>query len=840
MNTLSREINKSLSLKKLIISSFFLYLFCFSYSQEIRIKCTEEPLNKLLINLRSEYGLMLSFDDTHLSSFKLSCDTALASAEKAIDFLLMGLPLRYEINNGVFIIYTFRIKEKPKKYIISGRITDRTNQETLPFSGIQINNNVLGSDVKGNFSLISTTDSIFNVKISYIGYYILDTIINAGTNYNFKLIPSVIALQEIVVKGLVVARTIQTGSSPGIIRLNHKIAYYLPGNGDNSIFNLLRLQPGILAAGEQSADLIIWGSYEGQSQVIFDGFTIYGMKNFNDNISAVNPFMAKDIKVLKGGFGAEYGERVGGIVDITGVDGNRLATSAQFCINNMTVNGMVSVPFQKKSALLLAYRQTYYDLYNPVMFSTSSYGRGRQNSQADYYLTPDYKFRDINLKYSGSSTNANYYLSLYSGRDNFSYAFDQETFQRTITMDHHEKNNQLGGTAFYGLRWKDKHTSNFIVSFSSLQTARTHNEDIIRTSGQQVTTSIHDSYLLSINEVNGRIENKFSLSEKHQVDAGIGLLNYFTDRDETSMSYSIQDERNNLTLPYFYLQDNINLNKNITIKPGMRLDYHSAADKLFLQPRLSLLYRINDYLRINSAAGIYNQFVAKNMIIETSGNYRLAWSVCDNSEVKVLNSRSLTFGLTYNKKGFIFSAEGYLKSTGAITRFLETDSGTDLYEGDSKTKGVDIFIKKDFKDQTVWVSYTLSKTVEHFPYFPILEYIPAMHDQRHELKLAGLTKFKSFHFSVNYVYGSGFPDPDQLPATVDYPHPYSRLDAAVIYKLSSRKIHLDAGVSVLNILNKENIRYSNYTRIPTDETTTISLYAEAVPLTPAIFLNIYF
>ncbi|MCU0471760.1 MAG: TonB-dependent receptor [Bacteroidales bacterium] len=840
MNTLSREINKSLSLKKLIISSYLLYLFCFSYSQEISIKCTEEPLNQLLINLRSEYGLMLSFDDSHLSSFKLSCDTAFASAEKAIDFLLLGLPLRHEINNGVYIIYPFRIKEKPKKYIISGRITDKTNQETLPFSGIQINNTVLGSDAKGNFSLTSTTDSIFNVKISYIGYYILDTIVNAGTNNNFNLMPSVIALQEVVVKGAVVAQTIQAGSSPGIIRLNHKIAYYLPGNGDNSIFNLLRLQPGILAAGEQSADLIIWGSYEGHSQIIFDGFTLYGMKNFNDNISAINPFMAKDIKVLKGGFGAEYGERVGGIVDITGVDGNRLEPSAQFCINNMTVNGMASIPFQKKSALLLAYRQTYYDLYNPVMFSTSSYGRGRQNSQADYYLTPDYKFRDINLKYSGSSTNTNYYISLYGGRDNFSYAFDQETFQKTITLDHNEKNNQLGGSAFYGLRWKDKHTSNFIASFSSLQTARTHNEDIIRTSGPQVSTSIHNIYDLSINEVNGRIENTFSISEKHQIDAGVGVLNYFTDRDETSMLYSIKDEKINLTLPYFYLQDNINLHKKITIKPGIRLDYHSTAGKIFFQPRLSLLYRINDYLKINSAAGTYNQFVAKNMIIETLGDYRLAWSVCDNNEVSVLSSKSLTCGLTYNKKGFIFSAEGYLKRTGAITRFLETDSGTDLYEGDSKTKGLDIFIKKDFKDQTIWISYTLSKTLEYFPYFPTMEYIPAMHDQRHELKFAGLTRYKSLHLSVNYVFGSGFPDPDQLPALIDYMQPYSRLDAALIYKLSKRRVHLDAGISVLNVLNRENIRYSNYTRIPTNETTTISLYAEAVPLTPTIFLNIYF
>lgn len=840
MNTLSREIDRSSLLRKLIVSSFFLYLFCFSYSQGIRIKSTNEPLNKILINLGYEHGLMFSFDDKYLSSFMLSCDTAFTSAEQTIDFLLMGLPLKYEIKNGVFIIYTVRTKEKSKRYVLSGRISDRTSQETLPFSGVQVNNIMLGSDVKGNFSLTSTTDSIFNVKISYIGYYILDTVVSAGTNYNFKLMPSVIALQEVFVKGAAVAQTIHAGSSSGMLRLNHKIAYYLPGNGDNSIFNLLRLQPGILAAGEQSTDFIIWGSYEGHSQIVFDGFTLYGMKNFNDNISAVNPFMAKDIKVLKGGFGAEYGERVGGIVDITGVDGNKLASSAQFCINNMTVNGMVSVPFRKKSALLLAYRQTYYDLYNPVVFSASSYGRGRQGSHADYYITPDYKFRDINLKYSGSSQNANYYLSLYGGRDNFSYAFDQETFQKTITLDHNEKNNQLGGTAFYGLRWKNKNISNFKASFSSLQNERTHNEDIVRTAGPQVSTSIHNIYNLVINEINGRIDNTFSLSERHQVDAGAGVLNYFTGRDEISTLYSIEDEETNLILPYLYLQDNISLHKKIAIKPGMRLDYHSSAGKIFLQPRFSLLYRINDYLRINSAIGTYNQFVAKNMIIETSGNYRLAWSVCDDNEVSVLNSRSLTFGLTYNKKGFILSAEGYLKNTGGITRFLETPSGTDMYEGDSKTRGVDIFIKKDFKDQTIWISYTLSKTQEYFPYFPTTEYIPAMHDQRHELKLAGLAKYKSLHLSVSYVFGSGFPDPGQMPAVTDYMQPYSRLDAAMIFKIINRKIHLDAGVSVLNVLNRENIRYSNYTRIPTDETTTISLYAEAVPLTPTIFLNIYF
>ena len=153
---------------------------------------------------------------------------------------------------------------------------------------------------------------------------------------------------------------------------------------------------------------------------------------------------------------------------------------------------------------------------------------------------------------------------------------------------------------------------------------------------------------------------------------------------------------------------------------------------------------------------------------------------------------------------------------------------------------MDFFVKKEFRNQTIWISYTLSKTLEHFPYFSTNEYIPAMHDQRHELKLAGLARIKSFHFSANWVFGSGFPDPEQLPDVIDYTDFYSRLDAAAIYSFHVRKIQLDAGFSVLNILNRENIRYSNYTRIPTDEINSVSLYAEAVPVTPTIFLKLYY
>ena len=67
-----------------------------------------------------------------------------------------------------------------------------------------------------------------------------------------------------------------------------------------------------------------------------------------------------------------------------------------------------------------------------------------------------------------------------------------------------------------------------------------------------------------------------------------------------------------------------------------------------------------------------------------------------------------------------------MKHTGGITRYLETGDEIIRYKGDGKTKGLDFFVKKECKNQTLWISYTLSKTEEHFPYFKTAEYISAI------------------------------------------------------------------------------------------------------------------
>ena len=100
---------------------------------------------------------------------------------------------------------------------------------------------------------------------------------------------------------------------------------------------------------------------------------------------------------------------------------------------------------------------------------------------------------------------------------------------------------------------------------------------------------------------------------------------------------------------------------------------------------------------------------------------------------------------------------------------------------------------------------------------------------------------KSFCFSANYVFGSGF---DKFVLTDDqgneYIPKYSRLDVAVIYKFRPGKLAGKLGVSVLNVLNTGNILFPNLTRIRTGTENPLDVYAEATPFTPTLFLMLKF
>ena len=822
--------------------SFIIFLSPLTlYSQgEIILNSKSEPLNYVLIGMRDDYGIQLSFNDYQLSQYLVSADGVFRNAEDALRHLLADLPFTLSRSGEVFIISSSAYQRNIVRYLVAGQIRDKASRESLPYSQILFGTKWMETDFLGQFSFQTLEQPPYYLKASYLGYYVLDTIVYSGSDHIVELEPLNVPIEEVTIYGQKYHNLFQNGRNIGEIKINHQIAQFLPGNGDNSIFNLLRLQTGIVAAGEMANDIIIWGSYEGQSRVLFDGFTIFSLKNFNDNISAVNPFLAKDIRVLKGGYGPQYGERIGGIVNITGVEGARESPEAKISLNNLTLNGYLSLPVTKRSSFVMAFRQTYYDLYESSNLSLFS-GIGRFSThttrEAVFDVYPDYLFRDLNLKLSGETEKGdNWHLSLFAGSDRYAYTAEEETEANYIYNSAEEKSIQKGASAFYSKRWGRGSITKATASYSGFNKANDNVIEVIRlVNNQQV--NIDNLQKTDVQETDFRIDHYQPLSGNHSLDYGGGVIFNQVNFLEDTLGIRMIDDIKSLPILHGYITDLIHIGKKIIVKPGVRLNFPLNTYRLYLQPRISFTVNATDNFRINTSAGQYNQFIALGSVLDESGNYRYRWTICGEDKIPVLSSNHYVGGISYAIQDFEVSFETYLKTTDGLTRLVYSGSRRNVGEGKSRSKGFDIFLKKGLNRNTFWVSYSQSRTEEYFDYFVFDKYRRALHDQTHEIKVAGILNFNPFYFSGNWVYGSGFKIPNSFLNNIEQEKPYNRVDLSAVYSLAKKKYKFDAGISMLNVFNTENIKFSNFTGIPLTGWSQMSIQSNAIPRTLTLFVN---
>lgn len=809
-----------------------------SLAQEISVNASNTALSDILVKISDQYQVSFSFDDKLLSDKLVTVNQSFPTVDDALKYLFEDTNLLFEKSDDVWIIFP---EPLPIQYI-SGIVRDSRSREALPYAHVFIDGWPIVADISGNFSFSGfTEDTIFDVKVSHLGYYIMDTVIQAKSGIEFSLIPSSIGLSEIEIKGKTIETRTQFGNQPGMMKLNHKIAHFLPGYGDNSVFNLIRLMPGILASGEQTSELIIWGSYEGQSEVIFDGFTVFGLKNFNDNISPFNPLLAKDIEIHKGGFDANYGGRVGGIVNIVGKNGNTLAPSATFTINNMTINGMVELPLSKRSSLLFALRHTYYNLYNPSSFN-ALIDRGITTdtlSGIDITVFPDYMFRDANLKYSSTFKNNDlFYISLHGADDRFSYDVNEQVQNRNLLANAREKNRQLGGSAYYGHNWNNGNISDVRVSYSSFSSEYSDDSKIIFDPSENVKYLTNKSSENKLEEFTVRATNKLSFRNIHLIDAGIEFKQNNVVLDEYSFGQKVSYSNKSSNRIALTFQDRITPIKSFSLRVGMRITHVPGINNVFVEPRFGATYLVSNSWKIVAAIGVYNQYITLTTSTDELGKFRYMWTICDNEEIPVIESLHYVLGAKFQNKGYTFNIEGYYKTIAGLTRYynLVNYNVQDIFYGNATSYGIDVLFKRDFRKHSVWVAYSLAKTNETFEYNGNSVTRRAPQDQRHEVKAAIMLNFDPVFFSTNYIYGSGFPYSNWAENENDTKR-YSRLDASLIYKLIDRKVKGEVGLSLLNILNTKNIKYNSFVRIPSSQTSHINIQTEAIPFTPTLYLK---
>lgn len=743
------------------------------------------------------------------SNCRITINGSFSSLDEAINALSIPCGIQIIKSNNIYILKNEAKELKlDEQNVLIGRVIDKTTKEALPHTHIRINGTQIITNLDGVFTY-RTRNSFCNIKTHHLGFYEHDTTVKSQGEITIRLNSVFTALNEVVINPEKDKKAI-TQQEPFTIKANNQTAILYPGSSDNILFNMLRLQGGVLAAGEQTKDYIVQGSYRGQTQVNFEGITLFGTGTYNEYIGVINPLMIRDIEIKKTGYDAHSGDRMGGLVNITALNGNREKPELNLRVNNQTCSGYANVPLFGHSTIQLATRQTYYHIYKDL--------------EIPFYNDVDnHLFKDYNFKFSSQPT-ANFKIDLnaIAVNDAYKLAFNSKrkgpgSYSAVRDLNSQQKGlsaNMLKTWANGGITTYSFSHSYFVEKDSTTITFKERNRETI-------------DYKLNTNNItliSNRLKHSFPTVRRHQLSAS---LNQENARTLDSGIIERNDEMNRLSLA---IADRYSYNEKLMLEMSLRADLVNF-NHVFFQPRAKANYSITKGINVFGTAGIYRQYFSNDAFIDERKNYVFKWIAYDGNKHLFSQSKQVALGTSYQYKNTHFRIESYYKNTIDLNRRVFLNERYRHFRGTSEAHGIDFALNRKLKKVEYGVNYTLSKTTEYFNYFKTETSLPAPQDQRHGLKTHIVAYLGKFIISANYVYGSGL----YVNELINRSH-YNRLDAAAMYRLKSKnnKWLLETGFSVLNVLNTQNLR-PNYFISYQEDSFDIPT---GVPFTPTLFVNI--
>ena len=199
---------------------------------------------------------------------------------------------------------------------ISGRVTEKKSGEGLPGVNVIVKGTYYGTatDGNGNFEIRNITQGSFDLEITMIGYKIhLQAGVNVERGETTRLLiemeETVLAMgQEVVVVGeKPILQVDQTSSSVRFSRED------LAGKIAENVTDIIAEQVGVV---ESNNEIHIRGGRVDESQFIVDGLSLKDPLSGSSNNLYVNPNAISELEFISGGFNAEYGQAMSGIIDV--------------------------------------------------------------------------------------------------------------------------------------------------------------------------------------------------------------------------------------------------------------------------------------------------------------------------------------------------------------------------------------------------------------------------------------------------------------------------------------------------------------------------------------------
>lgn len=742
---------------------------------------------------------------------------------------------------------------------IKGFITEEETGEAVIFTSVYLQGTTYGNitDVNGYYVISKIPLGSYMLTITYLGF---DTVkipvdLKGGDiiSHNIKLTKSNISLKEINIYGE--KEELKTQTKISVVNITAKQIQQIPSiGGQPDLAQYLQVLPGVIFTGDQGGQLYIRGGSPIQNKVLLDGMIVYNPFHSIGLFSVFDTDILRNADIYTGGFGAEYGDRISSVMDITTRDGNKKRLAGKVSASPFGSKLLLEGPLKKEK---------------DIGGGSTSFVLSAKNSYLKQSSKIFYRYIDT----AGIPFN---YTDLYG----------------KISMNG-ANGNKIN---FYGFNFTDK------VNYKSISD---FNWNCYGVGTNFVLVPSNSSILFQGNFAYSRDSISMVESNKDPRTSKISGFNmglnftYFLGKDEARWGLEMLGFKTEF---YFFNSVNrkIEQNDNTTeiagffkykktlakflIEPSIRFQYYASLTTFSPEPRMAVKYNLSNKVRLKFAGGIYTQnLISANSDRDVvnlfygflSGPENLQDSF-DNRAVKdkLQHAEHLIFGVEFDPaKYFTVNVEGYFKYFPQLTNinrnkiFEDNSDNSDkpdylkkdfvIENGDAE--GVDISVKYEFKQIYFWGVYSLGWIHRYDGYN---DYIPH-YDRRHNINLVGAYTFgKNFEWGldIRWNLGSGFPftltqgyyenltftDGINTDYTTDngelgiiyadanggrLPY-YHRLDVTIKREfILGQNSTLETIFSVTNLYNRKNIFYQD--RITQER-------VDQLPIMPSIGLSLTF
>ncbi|GEM56297.1 hypothetical protein B0A58_15235 [Flavobacterium branchiophilum NBRC 15030 = ATCC 35035] len=615
----------------------------------------------------------------------------------------------------ILILFTTLSIAQNNKQNIRGIVLDKLSQTPIAGANIQVQNSEkqTQTDDKGQFVLTELAPDRYALKVTFSGYkevLLSNIIVTSGKEVLLEIMleDEYKQLNEVVVNSKNSSGTINKLASVSARTFStEEVNRYAGGRSDAA--RLVANFAGVSATNDNRNDIVIRGNSPIGVLWRIDGMSVTNPNHFatagttGGAVSAINTNFLKNSDFFTSAFPAEYGNATAGVFDLGFRNGNnkKRETTIQLGVitgAEITTEGPINK--EKGSSYLVGYRYTLASLAQAVGVNIGT------------TATPS--FQDLSFKINGG-TSAIGKFSAFGILATSSISLDNGggLFGGNGSVDLGSKIGIFGVNHFKQINANSNISTTIGLNYTQSEQDNSDTNKMTNVSIQTEEINFKNSGIVIATNYSSKLNSNLFLKAGLQNEF-IGIDQFYRYRKNELEPWTKQlDGKNNTSLSQGYAHLKYRFGEKTTLNAGLHSQFFHLNSSFAIEPRLGLIYNINNKSSLNFGYGLHaqNQPIATYFVQNTDANGVITQT---NKNLDFTKSHHLVMGYNINPfKDWRLKAEVYYQylydvpvnnfssdysilNTGASFKLDLEDNLVN--SGTGKNYGVELTIEKFFSN----------------------------------------------------------------------------------------------------------------------------------------------